>query len=126
MIDLRSDTITRPTTAMRAAMAAATVGDDVYHDDPTVNALEDTVASLLGKEAAMYVPTGTMSNQIAIRSHTEPGDVVVIEASAHVGTHEMGGPAHHSGVTLKPILGRLGTFTSDQLCLLYTSDAADD
>jgi threonine aldolase len=115
MIDLRSDTITRPTTGMRAAMAAATVGDDVYHDDPTVNALEDSVASLLGKEAAMYVPTGTMSNQIAIRAHTEPGDVVVIEASAHVGTHEMGGPAHHSGVTLKRIPGTLGTFTADQL-----------
>jgi len=115
MIDLRSDTITRPSEAMRAAMANAVVGDDVYHDDPTVNALEEKVASLLGKEAAMYVPTGTMSNQIAVRCHTQPGDIVVLEAAAHIGSHEMGGAAHHSGVTLKRVQGSLGTFTSDQL-----------
>ena len=76
MIDLRSDTVTRPTPAMRAAMADADVGDDVYGDDPTVLALEERVAALLGKEAAVYMPTGSMTNQVAIRAHTEPGDRV--------------------------------------------------
>ena len=74
MIDLRSDTVTKPSEAMRAAMAAAEVGDDVYGDDPTVKALEARTAELLGKEDAVFVPTGSMSNQIAIRTHTEPGD----------------------------------------------------
>lgn len=115
MIDLRSDTITKPSAAMRAAIADAVVGDDVYHDDPTVNKLEERVAELLGKEAAMYVPTGTMSNQIAVRMHTQPGDSVVLEASAHIGSHEMGGAAHHSGVTLKRIQGSHGTFDADAL-----------
>lgn len=115
MIDLRSDTITKPTDAMRAAMANARVGDDVYHDDPTVNELEEQVASLLGTDAAMYVPTGTMSNQIAVRVHTQPGDSVVIETLGHIGIHELGGPAHHSGVTLNRITGTLGTFTTEQL-----------
>lgn len=115
MIDLRSDTITRPTDGMRKAIAEAMVGDDVYHDDPTVNALEEHVAGILGKEDAMYVPTGTMSNQIAIRMHTQPGDSVVIETDGHIGTHELGGPAHHSGVTLNRILGVGGTFTAAQL-----------
>ena len=115
MIDLRSDTITRPSTAMREAMADAVVGDDVYHDDPTVNQLEEMVAGLLGKEEAMFVPTGTMSNQIAVRMHTQPGDTVVIEANAHIGVHELGGAAHHSGVTLHRIPGVRGVFTGDQL-----------
>jgi len=115
MIDLRSDTITKPSEGMRRAIANAMVGDDVYHDDPTVNALEEQVAGIAGKEAAMYVPTGTMSNQIAIRVHTQPGDSVVMEALGHIGTHELGGPAHHSGVTLNRIAGDRGTFTSAQL-----------
>jgi threonine aldolase len=112
MIDLRSDTITQPSDDMRDAIAHATVGDDVYHDDPTVNALEAMVADLLGKEDAMYVPTGTMSNQIAVRMHTQPGDSIVLEASAHIGSHEMGGAAHHSGVTLQRIAGTRGVFTA--------------
>ncbi len=115
MIDLRSDTITKPSVAMRSAIAEAVVGDDVYHDDPTVNALEERVAGLLGKQAAMYVPTGTMSNQIAVRMHTQPGDTIVLEASAHIGSHEMGGAAHHSGVTLKRIQGSRGTFDAAAL-----------
>ncbi len=115
MIDLRSDTVTRPSPAMRAAMAGAEVGDDVYHDDPTVNRLEERVAGLLGKEAAMFVPTGTMSNQIAVRMHTQPGDTIVLEATAHIAAHEMGGAAHHSGVTLGRIPGRHGVFTADDL-----------
>jgi threonine aldolase len=114
-IDLRSDTITKPSDAMRDAIAHAVVGDDVYHDDPTVNALERHVAALLGKEDAMFVPTGTMSNQVAVRCHTEPGDVVIIETDGHIGSHEMGGAAHHSGVTLKRLTGLRGTFTPEEL-----------
>ena len=115
MIDLRSDTITQPSEGMRQAIARADVGDDVYHDDPTVNALETMVADLLGKESAMYVPTGTMSNQIAVRMHTQPGDSIILEASAHIASHEMGGAAHHSGVTLQRIEGTRGIFTADDV-----------
>jgi len=115
MIDLRSDTVTRPSPRMREAIANADVGDDLYGDDPTVNMLEEHVAALLGKQEAMYVPTGTMSNMIAVRLHTQPGDSVVLEESGHIGTHEMGGAAHHSGVTLKRIRGVLGVFSAEDL-----------
>ena len=115
MIDLRSDTVTKPSAAMRRAIADAIVGDDVYHDDPTVNLLERTVADLLGKEDAVFVPTGTMSNQIALRTHTEPGDTIVLHEAAHIVRHELGGAAHNSGATLKTLSGPMGTFTSDQL-----------
>lgn len=115
MIDLRSDTITRPSQSMRAAMLEADVGDDVYHDDPTVNALEEHVSGLLGKEEAMYVPTGTMSNQIAVKMHTSAGDTVVLESDAHIANHELGGAALHSGVTLSRIDGNLGIFSGDDL-----------
>ena len=115
MIDLRSDTITRPSDAMRSAIANAPVGDDVYHGDPTVNALEARTAEILGKEEAVYVPSGTMGNQIAVRLHTQPGDSVVLETGAHIGTDELGGAALHSGVTLQRIEGTLGTFTAEQL-----------
>ncbi len=115
MIDLRSDTITRPSDAMRTAMANAEVGDDLYGEDPTVIELEATVAGLLGKEWAVYVPTGTMANQIAVRMHTQPGDTVILEAGAHIGNHEMGAAAHHSGVTLKRLTGTYGTFTARDL-----------
>lgn len=115
MIDLRSDTVTKPTTEMRRVIAEADVGDDVYHDDPTVNELERTVAELLGKEDAVFVPTGTMSNQIALRVHTEPGDTVIVHAAAHIRRHELGGAAHNSGVTLAPLDGRYGGFTAEQL-----------
>ncbi len=115
MIDLRSDTITRPTDAMRRAMADAPVGDDVYHDDPTVNRLEERVAELLGKDAAVYVPTGTMSNQIAVRFHTEPGDTILTSTDAHIAIHEIGAPAALSGVTIHELPGADGTFTSAQV-----------
>jgi threonine aldolase len=100
---------------MRREMAAAEVGDDVYRDDPTVNRLEEHVAGILDKDEAMYVPTGTMSNQVAIRVHTQPGDVVITAVDAHIGNHELGGPAHHSGVTLTTAETVLGTFTPDAL-----------
>ena len=100
---------------MRTAMASAAVGDDLYGEDPTVLELEATVSGLLGKEWAVYVPTGTMANQIAVRMHTQPGDTVILEAGAHIGNHEMGAAAHHSGVTLKRLAGTYGTFTAGDL-----------
>ena len=98
MIDLRSDTVTRPTLAMREAMARAEVGDDVYGEDPTVRQLEETVSGLLGKEAALFVPTGTMGNQLAIMSSTRRGDEVVCGESAHISLFEAGAAAALSGV----------------------------
>ena len=115
MIDLRSDTITQPTDAMRRAMADAPVGDDVYHDDPTVNRLEERVAELLGKEAAVYLPSGTMSNQVALRFHTEPGDTILTARDAHIAIHEIAAPAALSGVTVHELPGADGTFTSAQV-----------
>ena len=112
MIDLRSDTVTRPTAAMRRAMAEAPVGDDVFGDDPTVLALERRVADILGKEAAAYMPSGTMSNQVALRTHTEPGDEIILEATAHSYFYESGGPAALSGLMCRLIEGERGLFTA--------------
>jgi threonine aldolase len=111
LIDLRSDTVTKPTAAMREAMARAEVGDDVFGDDPTVKALESQTAELLGKEAALFVPSGTMANQLAIRSHTEPGDEILVEANAHIYYYEGGGPVALSGVMCRCINGQRGIFT---------------
>jgi len=110
-IDLRSDTVTRPSAAMRAAMAAAPVGDDQYGDDPTVNALQARVASLLGKEAALWLPSGTMANQVALRVLTHPGDDVIVSREAHAVWHETGGSAANAGVQLTEI-GAHGVFTA--------------
>ncbi|UCD38001.1 MAG: aminotransferase class I/II-fold pyridoxal phosphate-dependent enzyme [Fidelibacterota bacterium] len=115
MIDLRSDTVTTPNAAMRQAIAEAEVGDDVFGEDPTVLELQAEVARLLGKEAGLFVPSGTMSNQIAIKSHTQPGDEVICEIGAHILNYEAGGPAFHSQVQLNPIHGRLGIFTAEQV-----------
>jgi threonine aldolase len=98
MIDLRSDTVTRPTAAMREAMARAEVGDDVFGDDPTVHALEEEVARITGKEAALFVSSGTMGNQLAIATQTRPGDDVIVGESAHVVINEAGAGAALSGV----------------------------
>ncbi len=114
-IDLRSDTITRPTPGMRAAMQAAELGDDVFHEDPTVNRLEERVAELLGKEAALYVPSGTMSNQICIKAHTQPGDELLCDVSCHVYNFEAGGPAVLSGVTCRTVQGDYGILDVTQL-----------
>lgn len=114
-IDLRSDTVTKPTPAMRQAMANAVVGDDVLGDDPTVAALEHRVAGMLGKPAAVYMPSGTMTNQVAIRTHTEPGDEIVCEADAHVYYYEGGASAAISGVMCRLIEGERGLFTAEQL-----------
>ncbi len=103
MIDLRSDTVTRPSAAMLQAMTAAEVGDDVFGEDPTVRKLEETVAGLLGKEAALFVPTGTMGNQLAVRAHTNPGDEVIVGRSCHVFNYESGAASALSGVQLHPV-----------------------
>ncbi|MEM7771657.1 MAG: low-specificity L-threonine aldolase [Cyanobacteria bacterium P01_A01_bin.37] len=115
IIDLRSDTVTQPTPAMREAIAHAPVGDDVLGDDPTVIALERYTADLLGKEAAVYMPSGTMTNQIALRVHTEPGDEVVLDAQAHIYYYEGGAPAALSGVMCRLIDGDRGIFTAEEL-----------
>jgi len=115
MIDLRSDTVTRPSDGMREAMAAAVVGDDVYGEDPTVNELEARTAELLGKEAAVFVPTGTMSNQIGIRVHTQPGDLALVEGTAHIVANEGGGAAAISGVSIRPLHGARGVFSADDV-----------
>src|SRR4051794_15739639 len=115
VIDLRSDTLTKPTPAMRAAMAAADVGDDVYGEDPTVNALEAKVAAFLGKEAALFVPSGSMSNQIAVKTHTQPGDELICEEFCHIYNWEAGGPAFLSGVTSRTVRAEFGIIELDQL-----------
>ncbi|HEX5272957.1 MAG TPA: GntG family PLP-dependent aldolase, partial [Gemmataceae bacterium] len=115
IIDLRSDTVTRPTAAMRAAIQAAEVGDDVFNEDPTVRRLEERVAAVLGKEAALFVPSGTMSNQVAIKAHTQPGDELLCDANCHVYNYEAGGPAVLSGVTCRTIEGDHGVIDLSQL-----------
>jgi threonine aldolase len=107
-IDLRSDTVTRPTPAMRRAMAEAEVGDDVYREDPTVRRLEETAAEMLGKEAALFVPSGTMGNQIAIKVWTRPGQEVILEESSHILDYEMAQMAAFSGVLARPVPGVAG------------------
>ena len=112
-IDLRSDTVTQPTAAMRAAMAAAEVGDDQFGEDPTINLLQDRVADLLGKEAALWLPTGTMANQVALRSLTRPGDDVVVAREAHAVWHETGASAANAGVQFTEV-GVRGRFSVDE------------
>ena len=109
MIDLRSDTVTKPTPEMRAAMAAAEVGDDVYGEDPTVNRLQERAAEIFEKEAALFVPTGSMGNQIAVKLHTRPGQEVIIEERGHIFNYEMGGPAAISSVMMRPVKSQDGS-----------------
>ncbi len=108
IVDLRSDTVTRPTPGMLRAMSEAPVGDDVFGDDPSVNRLQDRSAELLGKEAALFVPSGTMANQVAIRAHTEPGDEIIVESGAHIFLYEGGGFAALSGVSARCVDGARG------------------
>jgi threonine aldolase len=115
LIDLRSDTVTRPTPAMRKAMAEAEVGDDVFGEDPTVNALQEKVAHLLGKEASLFVPSGTMANQLSIKSHTQPGDEVIIELSSHPYNFEGGAGAALSGIQFQCLKGVRGILDASQI-----------
>ncbi|OGU47520.1 MAG: threonine aldolase [Ignavibacteria bacterium RIFCSPLOWO2_02_FULL_55_14] len=115
MIDLRSDTVTKPSPAMRKAMADAEVGDDVFGEDPTVRRLEETVAEVLGKEAALFVPTGVMANQISLKIQTQPGDEVIVEAGAHILQYETAAAPIISGVQLRQVAGERGVPTVAQV-----------
>jgi threonine aldolase len=117
-IDLRSDTVTRPSPGMRRAMAEAPVGDDQYGEDPSVNRLQERIAELLGKEAALFVPSGTMANQIGLKVLTRPGDEVILGHEAHMVWHEAGAGAANSGVQFAPV-GRGGLFTAADLRAAY-------
>jgi len=115
VVDLRSDTVTRPGPGMRQAIAAAEVGDDVFGDDPTVLALQEKVAGILGKEAALFVPSGTMSNGIAVKVHTRPGDEMIVEQGCHMFNHETGSAAAISGVQVRALPGVRGVITAEQV-----------
>jgi threonine aldolase len=118
MIDLRSDTATRPSRGMRDAMANAEVGDEQKREDPTVNELERRAAELLGQEEAVYLPTATMANQIALKMLTEPGDELLAEENAHILLSEQGGPAVHAGLVTRPITTSAGRFTGEDVRVL--------
>jgi threonine aldolase len=115
MIDLRSDTVTKPTDGMRKAMARADVGDDVYGEDPTVNRLQDMAAAMLSKRFALFVPSGTMANQLAIRSHTQPGQEVIVEGTSHIVRYEQGAAGALAGVQLHWVPGEHGIITDEQV-----------
>lgn len=115
VIDLRSDTVTKPSPEMRRAMAEAVVGDDVFGEDPTVNRLQERVAALLGKEAALFVPSGSMANLVAISAHTERGDEVIIEKNGHTFNYESGSVCAAAGIQLHPLLGERGVLDAAQI-----------
>jgi threonine aldolase len=122
VVDLRSDTVTRPTPSMRRALAAADVGDDVYGEDPTVARLEERAAALVGHEAALFVPTGTMGNQIAVNLHTRPGTDVLLESGSHVYLYELGAMAAWSGALPRPIQGKNGMLDRELLVRAISPD----
>jgi threonine aldolase len=115
LVDLRSDTVTRPTAPMLAAMMDAKVGDDVFSEDPTVNKLEETAAGMFGMEAGLFCPSGTMTNQIAIKVHTQPGDEVICDELSHVYQYEGGGIAFNAGASVKLLRGNLGRLMASQV-----------
>ncbi len=125
MIDLRSDTVTRPTDGMRAAIAAAVVGDEQLREDPTVNELQERVAGLLGQERALFLPTATMANQIALKLHGRPGDVLIAEQHSHIVIYEFGGAAVHAGLLTVGLTGSAGRLTAGQV-REATSTMVDD
>jgi len=115
IIDYRSDTVTKPSAAMREAMLKAKVGDDVFGEDPSINELENMAAGMFGMDAALFCPSGTMTNQIAIKCHTQPGDEVICDESSHVYQYEGGGIAFNSGASVKLLQGNLGRITAEQV-----------
>jgi threonine aldolase len=115
IIDLRSDTVTKPSPGMRKAMAEAEVGDDVYGEDPTMNKLQERVADMLGKEAALFMPSGTMTNQAALKAYTQPGDEIIIERGSHLPNHEAGGMAANAGVQTYVLDGDHGIIDAEQV-----------
>ena len=114
-VDLRSDTVTQPTPPMREAMAAAVVGDDVLGDDPTVIELQNRIAEMLGKEAALFVPSGTMSNAVAIKSQTKPGDEIVTHRKSHIYMYEAGGYAVLAGCSISLVEGEMGQMSPEDV-----------
>lgn len=122
-IDLRSDTVTKPTQGMLDAMMSAKVGDDVFKEDPTVNVLEERLANMFGKSKALFFPSGSMANQTAIKLHTNPGDQVICDKYAHIYNYEAGGASFNSGVSCKLIDGHLGMFTAQQVKDAINPDA---
>ena len=122
MIDFRSDTFTKPAPSMLTAMFDAEVGDDVYGEDPTVNKLESYCAEIFGMEAAIFCPSGTMTNQIAIKCHTQPGDEVICDQLSHIYIYEGGGIAFNSLCSVRPIAGNLGRITADQVAEAINPD----
>ena len=123
IIDLRSDTVTKPSKEMLDAMMQAKVGDDVFREDPTVNDLEKRIASMFGKETALFFPSGTMTNQTALKLHTNPGDQVICDKYAHIYNYESGGASFNSGVSCKLIDGDQGMFKADQVIEAINPDA---
>ncbi len=115
MIDLRSDTVTRPTAGMREAMFVAPLGDDVYGDDPSINTLEEKISTMFGFDAAVFCPSGTMTNQVAIKTHTIPGDEIICDISSHIYNYEGGGIAFNSGAQVRPIFGTLGKIKAEEI-----------
>jgi threonine aldolase len=115
MIDLYSDTLTKPSPAMRASMAAAEVGDEQKREDPTTSRLQSMVAEMLGKDVAVFLPSGAMCNEVAIKTHTQPGDAILVDRLAHIVRSEFGAPALLSGVMTEPLAGDRGRFTAEQL-----------
>lgn len=128
MIDLRSDTVTKPSERMRAAMASAEVGDDVYGEDPTVNRLQERAAEIFEKEAGLFVPSGTMGNQIAVAVHTRPGQELVIEERGHILNYEMGASAVFAGATIRPVKSGDGSgiLTWDEIAAVLRTDGIYD
>jgi threonine aldolase len=122
VIDLRSDTLTKPTPGMRAAMAAAEVGDEQYLEDPTTNELQRRMAELLGHEAALFLPTATMANQAALRAQTTPGSVLLAEERTHILVYEWGGPAIHSGLVMRGVAADAGRVTPEQVDAVIDPD----
>lgn len=115
IVDLRSDTVTKPSKEMREAMFSAEVGDDVFGEDPTVNELQQVVARMFDKEAGLYVPSGTMGNQLAVKTHTHPGNEIILEADAHIFKYEAGAAGMLSGVITKILHGVNGVLSADQI-----------
>ena len=123
IIDLRSDTVTKPSKGMLDAMMKAKVGDDVFHEDPTVNELEERLATMFGKQKALFFPSGSMANQTAIKLHTNPGEQVICDKYAHIYNYEAGGASFNSGVSCNLIDGNRGMFTSNQVIKAINPDA---
>src|SRR5215216_4273726 len=122
IIDYRSDTVTKPTPGMKDAMMQAKVGDDVFGEDPSINELENLSASLFGMEAALFCPSGTMTNQIAIKCHTQPGDEVICDESSHVYQYEGGGIAFNSSASVKLLQGDRGMINTAQVLSAINPD----